>query len=110
MNPSDPALGMGAAFTYTKTESITLHLPSVAVTKYWVVTVGLATGLGIVILLKPAAGLQAYCVAFDVSCIGMEVPLQIVLSACGVIVKLLVRPTLAFVFEIQPLLSLTVME
>src|SRR5687767_5434002 len=99
---------MGAALTFTITVSSALQRASVAVTIYWVVTVGLATGLDIVALFNPPDGVQEYWVALEFTCNWTELPSQIVTSVWGVTERLLVRPTVVVNEPMQPRLSFTV--
>jgi hypothetical protein len=52
------AVTVKALPTVTVTEAVELQPPFATVTVYVVVTVGLATGLAIVVLLNPVAGLH----------------------------------------------------
>jgi hypothetical protein len=52
-----------AGLTFTVTTVVEVQPPVVPVTVYVVVTVGLATGLAILVALSPVAGLQLYVVA-----------------------------------------------
>src|SRR5678816_2447804 len=108
MEPGGPASGTGAAFTFTMTVSSTTHRSSVAVTKYCVVTVGFATGLGMEVLLSPIEGDQLYTVAFETRSNCVDVPSQMVASVCFVNVRLLPKPTTAGNVVVHPRLSFTV--
>ena len=71
---------LGEGLTVTDTASVAEHpFASVTITEYMVVDAGLATGLEIVVLLKPVEGLQLYVTPPDAESVVL-VPLQMLTS------------------------------
>jgi hypothetical protein len=77
------AVTVGKGVTVTVTAAVFEHPRDVPVTVYVLVTVGVATGVALVVLLNPVEGDQTYVVA-PLAVNVVEVPLQIVISGLTV--------------------------
>jgi hypothetical protein len=105
---SGPALGVGAGFTKTVTESTRLQIPVVAITKYFVVVTGLAMGLCNALLSRVAAGDHTKLSALDSVFNCCFFSSQIVLSGFALSVTILFKGIVIFCVAEQLLLSFTV--
>ena len=101
-------MSVTAGATVTVKDLLILQLPVLPVTVYGVVLAGDNTGLAIVGSLTPVVGDQLYVAALLIVFALNEDPAQILVSACTVRARVLVRVMVTGMVIVQSALSVTV--